>query len=57
MPMLKATIDAIEESGLRNQVKIMIGGAPVTMEFAKTIGADGYAPDAGSAVKMAKTLI
>jgi 5-methyltetrahydrofolate--homocysteine methyltransferase len=57
MPMLKATIDAIEESGLRNQVKIMIGGAPVTMEFARRIGADGYAPDAGSAVKMAKTLI
>jgi len=57
MPMLKATIDAIEESGLRGQIKIMIGGAPVTMDFANTIGADGYAPDAGSAVKLAKSLI
>jgi len=57
MPMLKATVDAVVESGLRDKVKIMIGGAPVTMEFANTIGADGYAPDAGSAVKMAKSLI
>jgi 5-methyltetrahydrofolate--homocysteine methyltransferase len=57
MPMLKATIDAVVESGLRDTVKIMIGGAPVTMDFANSVGADGYAPDAGSAVKMAKSLI
>lgn len=57
MPMLKATVDAVKESGLRDQVKIMIGGAPVTRDFADKIGADGYADDAGSAVKMAKSLI
>jgi 5-methyltetrahydrofolate--homocysteine methyltransferase len=57
MPMLKATIDAVQESGLRDDIKIMVGGAPVTKEFATDIGADGYADDAGSAVKMAKSLI
>ncbi len=41
---------------LRDQVKILVGGAPVTEAFAKEIGADGYAPDAGSAAKLAKTL-
>jgi len=54
MPMMKKTIDAITESGLRDQVKVMIGGAPVTQAFADEIGADGFAADAGSAVKMAK---
>jgi len=57
MPMMKDTVDAIIESGLREQVKIVIGGAPVTKKFADDIGADGYAPDAGSAVKLAKTLL
>ena len=57
MPMMKATIEAIRESGLRDKLKIMVGGAPVTREFAGEIGADGYADDAGSAVKMAKSLI
>jgi 5-methyltetrahydrofolate--homocysteine methyltransferase len=57
MPMLKSTIDAVKESGLRDNIKIMVGGAPVTKEFANEIGADGYADDAGSAVKMAKSLI
>ena len=55
MPMMKKTVDAIVESGLRDQVKIMIGGAPVTQAFCDEIGADGFAPDAGSASKMAKT--
>lgn len=55
MPMMKRTIDAIKESGLREKVKIMIGGAPVTQAFADEIGADGYAPDAGSASKLAKS--
>jgi len=56
MPMMKQTIDAIAEAGLRDQVKIMIGGAPVTQAFADEIGADGFAPDAGSAARLAKSL-
>jgi len=55
MPMMKKTIDALRESGLRDNVKIMIGGAPVTQAFADEIGADGYAADAGSAAKLAKS--
>lgn len=54
MPMMKKTVDAIVESGLRDQVKIMVGGAPVTQAFCDEIGADGFAPDAGSAARMAK---
>ena len=57
MPMMKETIDAVAEEGLRKAVKIMVGGAPVTQNFADEIGADGYAPDAGSAVKLAKELL
>jgi 5-methyltetrahydrofolate--homocysteine methyltransferase len=56
MPMMKQTIDAIVEAGLRDQVKIMVGGAPVTQAYADEIGADGFAPDAGSASKLAKRL-
>jgi 5-methyltetrahydrofolate--homocysteine methyltransferase len=57
MPMMKQTVDAIVESGLRDQVKILVGGAPVTQAFAEEIGADGFAADAGSASKMAKSFI
>jgi len=57
MPMMKRTIDALAESGLRNTVKVMVGGAPVTQKFARDIGADAYAPDAGSAAKSAKSLV
>ena len=57
MPMMKQTIDAVVESGLRDRVKIMVGGAPVTKNYANEIGADGYAPDAGSATKLAKALL
>lgn len=57
MPMMKKTIDAVVESGLRDQVKIMVGGAPVTQAFADDIGADAFAPDAGSAAKSAKALV
>ncbi len=57
MPMMKQTIDAIVEAGLRDQVKIMVGGAPVTQAFADEIGADGFAPDAGSAARFAKNLM
>jgi 5-methyltetrahydrofolate--homocysteine methyltransferase len=53
----KKLIDAIEEAGLREKVKVIIGGAPVTENFAKEIGADGYAEDAISAVDMAFRLI
>ena len=55
MPMMKQTVDAIVESGLRDQVKILVGGAPVTQAFANEIGADGFAADAGSASKLAKS--
>ncbi|SMD14412.1 5-methyltetrahydrofolate--homocysteine methyltransferase [Desulfocicer vacuolatum DSM 3385] len=57
MPAMKQTVDAIVESGLRDQVKIMVGGAPVTQAFADEIGADGFAADAGSASKMVKSFI
>jgi len=57
MPMMKKTIDAIAAGGLRDRVKILIGGAPVTLKFADDMGADGYAPDAGSAVKVAKAIL
>ena len=57
MPMMKQTVDAIVESGLRDQIKILVGGAPVTQAFADEIGADGFAPDAGSASKLAKSFV
>ena len=57
MPAMKETITAFETSGLRHKVKIMIGGAPVTQEYATRIGADGYSEDAGAAVELAKSLI
>ncbi len=57
MPMMKKTVDAIIASGLREQVKVLVGGAPVNQKFAEEIGADGYAPDAGSAVKAAKAAV
>jgi len=56
MREMKSTLEAIQEAGLRNQVKAIIGGAPVTDRYAKEIGADGYAPDAASAVDLAKSL-
>ncbi len=51
------TIKVLEEAGLRDKVKIMIGGAPVTQAFAEQIGADGYAPDAASAADLAKGFV
>jgi len=56
MPMIKTTIDTIIESGLRDRVKILVGGAPLDQEFAEQVGADGYAPDASTATKLAKSL-
>ena len=57
MVQMKAAIEALEEAGLRDSVKIMVGGAPVTDAFAKEIGADAYAPDAASAVDRARELV
>jgi 5-methyltetrahydrofolate--homocysteine methyltransferase len=57
MPSMKATIDAIEAAGLRNDVKIIVGGAPVTHEYAEQIGADGFAADASGAVTVADSLL
>ena len=56
MPSMKGTLDALQEAGVRQQVKVMIGGAPVADGFARQIGADGYSPDASSAVRLAKAL-
>lgn len=57
MPMFKTNIEAIKEAGLRDQVKVLVGGAPVTQEYAEVVGADGYAPDASSTVRLTKELI
>ncbi len=54
---MRNTINAIEKAGLKNRVKTIVGGAPLTESFAKEIGADGYAPDAASAVDLVKSLI
>jgi methylmalonyl-CoA mutase cobalamin-binding domain/chain len=57
MPMFKANINALEKAGLRDQVIVMVGGAPVTQEYADVVGADGYAADASAAVARAKDLL
>ncbi len=57
MPSMQATIEALKSEGIRDQVKVMIGGAPVTDEYAAQIGADGYSSDASRAVSLAKSLI
>ena len=57
MPMFKANINALEKGGIREDVIVMVGGAPVTQEYADAVGADGYSADASSAVKLAKDLI
>ncbi|MBV9196736.1 MAG: corrinoid protein [Solirubrobacterales bacterium] len=57
MPMFKANIEAITKAGLREQVIIMVGGAPVTLEYANAVGADGYSADAAGATKRAKQLL
>lgn len=57
MPAMKTTIEALTKAGLRDQVKVIVGGAPVTAGFAKDIGADAYAPDAASAVDTARDLV
>jgi len=57
MPGMKRTIDALTQAGVRANVKVIVGGAPVTETFAREIGADGYAPDAASAVELARALV
>lgn len=57
LPAMKATIQSLKKAGLRDKVKTLIGGAPITQEYADEIGADGYAPDAPRGVKKAKELV
>jgi 5-methyltetrahydrofolate--homocysteine methyltransferase len=57
MPSMKTTIDAFQAAGMRDKVKIMVGGAPVTQQYADAIGADGYSESAGGAVALARKLV
>jgi 5-methyltetrahydrofolate--homocysteine methyltransferase len=57
MPNMKVTIQALQAAGLRDKVKVMVGGAPLTDQYAQEIGADGYSPDASRAVAMARNLV
>ncbi len=57
MPAMKTTIDAFRDAGLRERVKIIVGGAPITAQYAKEIGADGYSENAGAAVTLARQLM
>jgi 5-methyltetrahydrofolate--homocysteine methyltransferase len=57
MPAMRTTIQALREAGVRDKVKVMVGGAPVTPEYASEIGADGYADNASAAVKKARQLL
>ena len=57
MSGMKTTVDALKEAGIGGQVRTLIGGAPVTQTYADQIGADGYAPDAASAVEKAQELV
>ena len=57
MNEMKAVINALSNAGLRDSLKVLVGGAPVSESFAQSIGADGYAPDAGSAVDKLRELL
>lgn len=57
VPGMKATIHALREAGIRDQVKVMVGGAPLTQRFADDIGADGFSDNAAGAVRLAKSLL
>lgn len=57
MPMFKVNLEALSKAGLRDQVKVMVGGAPVTQIYADRVNADGYAPDASATVRLAKQLM
>jgi 5-methyltetrahydrofolate--homocysteine methyltransferase len=57
MPKMKATLNALEEAGIRDRVSVIVGGAPVTSDYAKQIGADGFARDSAVAVDVARRLV
>ncbi len=57
MPNMRTTLEALKAAGVRDRVKVMVGGAPVTEGWAREIGADGYAPDASRAVALARSLV
>lgn len=57
MPGMKTTIDALTKAGVRTGIKVLVGGAPVTLQYAKEIGADGYSDNASGAVSLVKTLL
>lgn len=57
MPSMKMTLEYLTKAGLRDHVKVLIGGAPVTLDYARLVGADGFAPDASRAVSIAKSLV
>jgi len=57
MPQISEVLRAIEKANVREKVKVIVGGAPTSLSFAKSVGADGYAPDAGSAVDLIKNLM
>jgi 5-methyltetrahydrofolate--homocysteine methyltransferase len=57
MTNMQVTVDALREAGVRDRVKVMVGGAPVTQAYAEQVGADGYAPDASSAATKAKAIL
>ena len=57
MPKMKEVVESLQEAGIRDTVKVVVGGAPVTEQFAKEIGADGYAPDASTAVEKVREMI
>jgi 5-methyltetrahydrofolate--homocysteine methyltransferase len=54
---MRATIEALQKAGLRNRVKVIIGGAPITQQYAEEIGADGYSDNAAGAVNLARRLV
>jgi methanogenic corrinoid protein MtbC1 len=57
MTQMRAVIKGLEEAGIRGQTKVMIGGAPITQQYADEIGADGFSDSASSAVSMARSLV
>jgi len=57
MPAMKTTIAALENAGIRKQVKVLVGGAPITAQYAQQIGADGFGENANSAVTLARKMV
>jgi len=57
MPGMKTTIEALKSAGVRDRIKVMVGGAPVTQQYADEIGADGYGENASVAVNVARRLV